>query len=76
MNAVKRTRGIRRIIRKVTFGRPVPKYVIAGDRACRTMLWKAPSRRLSGPSDRAILEQAMSDLSWEIRIGFRNYRAA
>ena len=76
MNTVKRTRGIRKMIRKYICGCQIPRYVVAGDTACRRMMRKARSRRQSGPSDQAIFYRAMYDLSWEIVSGFWNFQAA
>ena len=76
MNSVQRTKGIRKIIRKVVFRKRDPKFVTAGDRACRIMMQNARSRLQAGPSDLAILTWANRDLTWEIMSGFWEIRAA
>ena len=73
---VKRTKGIVKIIRKVTGKMPSPKYVIAGDKACWRMVQEARSLRQPGPSDRAILAWAKYDLTREIMTGFWELQAA
>ena len=77
MNSVKRTKGIRKIIRKVVFGKPTAKYTISGDKACGQMMREA--RRFhprSFPIDVAILAWAKMDLAREIVSGFWEFRAA
>ena len=76
MNSVQRTKGIRKIIRKVVFRKQDPKLVTAGDRACRMMMQHARSRLQAGPSDFAILAWANRDLTWEIMSGFWEIHAA
>ena len=73
---VKRTRGIMKIIRKMTGRRPNQKFVTAGDRACWRMIREARSRRQPGPSDSAILAWANYDLTREIMTGFWEFQAA
>ena len=70
MEKVRRTKGIRKVIRVRVLGGSVPKYVTAGDRACRRMA--RPSRRAQQPtpSDSAILAWARFDLAREIIGGF------
>ena len=77
MNAVQRTKGIRKIIRKTVFREEAQKFVTAGDRACGRMMQEArfPQRRPS-PSDSAILAWAMFDLSREIIGGFWDAKIA
>ena len=76
MNSVKRTRGIRRMLRAVVTGKPAPNYVTAGDHSCGRMMQEARFRRRSGPSDQEILAWARYDLSREIRSGFWELKAA
>ena len=77
MNTVKRAKGIRKVIRKVVFGKPVAKYVVSGDRACGRMMREARRfRPRSGPCDSAILAWAKIDLAREIVSGFWDFRAA
>lgn len=77
MNAVKRTKGIRKVIRGIVSGRPGQRFVTAGDRACGRMIREARPRRGSpGPSDQAILSWALFDLSREILGGFWEQRPA
>ena len=77
MNKVQRTRGIRKMVRRVVCREQVQKYVTAGDRACGRMMHEfRPQLRKQGPSDSAILAWAMSDLSRELMVGFWNNRAA
>ena len=75
MNAVRRTRGLRKMLRRIA-GKPVQKYVTAGDASCGRMIREARSRRRAGPSDQAILARARQDLFLEIRSGFWEYQAA
>ena len=77
MRTVRRTKGIRRIIREAVLGKPVRTYVTAGDRACGRLMREArPRRQAPGPSDSAILAWARFDLSREILGGFWEVRAA
>ena len=76
MNSVQRTKGIRRIIRKVVFRKPDQHFVTAGDRACRRMMRNARFRRQAGPCDSAILAWAKIDLTREIISGFWEIRTA
>lgn len=70
MSTVRRSRGIRRIIRRI--GGSEQKYVTAGDRACGDMIRRARPRRYrnSGPTDSAIMAWARFDLAREILGGF------
>ena len=76
MKAVRRTRGIRKIIRVNILRRPVHRYAAAGDRACGRLVSEARNRRKPGPSDYAILTWASFDLSREILGGFWEIRTA
>ena len=76
MNSVQRTKGIKKIIRKVVFGKPDQTFVTAGDKACRMMMQNAHSRRMVNPSDLAILTWAKRDLTWEIMSCFWEIQAA
>ena len=77
MNAVRRTRGIRKIIRKIICGEAAPKYVTAGEKNCGEMLREARTRQQNpGPSDRAIMTWAEFDLNREILDGFWEIRTA
>ena len=77
MISVQRTKGIRKIIRRAILGRPVQKYVRAGDRTCGKMMREIRFRRQeTGPSDRAILAWAEFDLAREIMGGFWDRSAA
>ncbi len=76
MNSVKRTRGIRKVIRLIITGKPVQNYVTAGDASCQKMMLEARSRHQSCPSDQAILAWARFDLFREIMSGFWEYQAA
>ena len=77
MNAVRRTRGIRKVIRTVICGEAAPKYVTAGAKNCGEMLREARSgRQHSGPSDRDIMTWAEFDLTREILGGFWEIRTA
>ena len=71
MKAVSRTRGIRKVIRGIITGEPVPKYVTAGSLSCQKMMTEARC-----PSDQAILAWARYDLTREIMSGFWEYHAA
>ena len=75
MNSVKRTRGIRKVLQAVA-GKPVQKFVTAGDSSCRRMMLEARQRRTPGPSDSAILAWARFDLDREILGGYWQYSAA
>ena len=77
MNTVYRTKGIRKMVRKVVLREETQKFVMAGDKACAPMMREVrfPARRLS-PSDNAILAWAMYDLSWEIVNGFWDAKIA
>ena len=75
MNSVRRTRGIRKVLQAVA-GKPVQKYVTAGDSSCHRMMQEALSRRRAWPSDQAILAWARYDLSREIMSGFWEFPAA
>ena len=76
MNAVQRTKGIRRIIRTGIMNRPAQKFVTAGTNACGRMMCDARRRRNPGPSDSAILAWAKYDLACEILSGFWQRRTA
>ena len=79
MNRVQRTKGIRKIIRKVVLGAAAQKYVSAGDRACNSMMREARGRQRRqqpGPSDSAILVWARFDLCRELLGGFWEARTA
>ena len=76
MSPVQRAKGIRKMIRQYIFGRPVQKYVLAGDRACRRMARKVRSPQQCTPSDQAILAWARYDLHREIESGFWEIKAA
>ena len=77
MNSVYRTKGIRKLIRAITFRGTAPRYVTAGSRACGRMMREArPRPQKPGPSDRAILACARFDLTREIISGFWDVRAA
>ena len=77
MNRVQRTKGIRRVLRAGVLGRPMPKYVMAGDYACGRLMWESrPRRQLPGPSDSAILAWAQFDLNREIMGGYWQRSAA
>ena len=76
MNRVRRTKGIRRIVRVHVLRGTVQKHVAAGDRACARLMQDARQRRKHGPSDSAILAWARFDLQREILGGFWNVRAA
>ena len=77
MNTVYRTRGIRKVIRAITFRGTAPRFVTAGSGACGKMMREArPRARKSGPSDRAILACARFDLAREIISGFWDVKAA
>ena len=77
MNKVRRTRGIRRIIRNRILKEAITNYVTAGDRACQTLKREPRLRRqASGPSDSAILAWAKFDLNREILGGFWEIKAA
>ena len=69
---VMRTRGIMKIIRKLTGKQPSQKFVTAGDRAC----WRMMREAQPGPSDNAILAWAKYDLTREIMTGFWEFQAA
>ena len=73
---VKRTRGVMKIIRKITGRLPCQKYVTAGDMACRIMMREACSRQQPGPSDNDIYACANYDLAREIITGFWEFQAA
>ena len=76
MNSVRRTKGIRRIIRVNILKESAQKHTTAGDRACGRMMQEARQRRMPGPSDSAILAWARFDLQREILGGFWEKRAA
>ncbi len=77
MNTVQRAKGIRRFFRANVLGKPVRKYVVAGDRVCGRMMREArPRPKTPGPSDRAILAWAQFDLCREIMGGFWEKSAA
>ena len=77
MNTVQRTRGIRKLIRVTLLGKPVQRFVTAGDRACgRIMREATPRPQQFFPSDGAILAWAKFDLSREIMGGFWECRIA
>ena len=76
MNAVYRTRGIRKVIQTRIMGRTFPGYVTSGDRACGRMMCEARQRRIPGPSDQAILARAQLDLMREILGGYWQHSAA
>lgn len=77
MNTVYRTKGIRKLIRVITFRGPVQRFVTAGSRACGKMMREArPRPQKPGPSDRAILACARFDLAREIISGFWDVQAA
>ena len=73
---VQRSRGIVKIIRKLTGKKPAQKFVTAGDGACWRMMREARTRRQAGPSDNAILAWANYDLTREIMTGFWEFQAA
>ena len=75
MNKVQRTRGIRRVIRTRVMNIPVRKYVTAGSDSCGRMMCEARQRRISGPSDSAILAWARFDLDREILGGYWQHAA-
>ena len=76
MNTVQRTRGIRRVLQTGLMNRPAQKFVIAGDFACGRMMTEARRRRISGPSDSAILARARYDLEREILSGYWQRQSA
>ena len=76
MNAVRRTRGIKKVLRLIIIRKPVQKYVTAGDLSCRKMMQAARSRHQACPSDQAILAWARYDLFREIMNGFWEYQTA
>ena len=76
MNSVRRTRGIAKVLWMIFTGKPLQRYVTAGDHSCQRLVQEARSRRPSLPSDQAILARAGYDPSPEIRSGFREYHAA
>ena len=76
METIRRTKGVRRVLRAVFLGKPVRKYAAAGDRACGRIVSEARDRRKPGPGDSAILAWAMFDLSREVMGGFWDIEAA
>ena len=77
MNAVQRTRGVRKIFRKIIFGETAPKYATAGEKNCGKMMREARTRRQkSGPSDRDIQIWAEFELMQEILDGYWNVLTA
>ncbi len=76
MNPVQRTKGLEKVVRIIFFGNPGPKYVVAGDSACRRMVREVRAGRQYGPSDKEILASAEYDLAWEIMNGFWEIRTA
>ncbi len=77
MNTVQRTRGIRKLARRIVCRGAARSYVTAGDQACGKLMREARALRHGpGPSDSAILARAMSDLAREIRSGFWEAKAA
>jgi len=76
MSSVQRSKGIRKVIRRFVFKKPVQRYIAAGDRACQGLVREAYSRRQPCPSNSAILAWARYDLACEIMNGFWDVRAA
>ena len=80
MNRVQRTKGIRKIVRKVVLGAAAQKYVSAGNYACNNIMQETRSRQRRqqqpGPSDSAILAWARFDLCRELLGGFWEARTA
>ncbi len=72
MNSVRRARGIRKIIRKYVFGKPVQKFVLAGSKVCRRSFPASGARMSCSPSDSAILAWAGYETALEIMSGFWN----
>ncbi len=70
MNKVQRTRGVRKAVRVSLLGKPVQKFVTAGDDACGRMMREARRFRSPGPSASAILAWARFDLAREIMGGY------
>ena len=73
---VSRTRGVRKIVRKLRGRMASQNFVTAGDRACWRMVREARSRKRPGPSDQAILAWANYDLTLEILTGYWDFQAA
>ena len=73
---VKRTRGVMKIIRKLTDGNACQKYVTAGNLACWKMMREVRFRKQPSPSDNAILAWANYDLTREIITGFWEFQVA
>ena len=70
MDSVSRTRGIRKLLQGIVTGKPVQKYVTAGDVSCQIMMREARSQHSAFPSEQAMLAWARYDLSREILSGF------
>ena len=76
MNSVRRTKGIRKALRVIFTGKPVQKYVTAGNIACQRLMQEARFQRRACPSDQAILAWARYDLFREMMSGFWEYQTA